>query len=80
MSMVIEVPKWVPQNPIDTSVLLSCGTAQSDQSAIVDGKRTPWARPTIKRRANIKLKCVLDIKYIDVKASVAIELVQSEPA
>lgn len=79
-SIVNDVPSCVPQKPIDKSVLRSCGTAHTDQSAIVAGKRTPCARPTRKRRRKIKIKCVFDIKYINIKARVAIELIVNEPA
>ncbi len=78
--MVNDVPRCVPQNPIDASVLRSCGTAHTDHNAIVAGKSTPCAIPIIQRRINIRMKCVLDIRYIIVKAKVAVELIPRELA
>jgi hypothetical protein len=77
---VKDVPRCVPQNPIDASVLRSCGTAHKDQSATVAGKSTPCARPIITRRINIRINCVFDIIYIIVRAKVADELVPREVA
>lgn len=79
-SIVNDVPSHVPQKPIEFNVLRSCGTAQTDQSATVAGKRTPCARPMIKRRTKINMKWVLDMKYMIVKANVANELVPRELA
>ena len=78
--MVNAVPRCVPQNPIDASVLRSCGTAHTDHNAIVAGNSTPCAIPIIKRRINIKMNCVLDVKYMSVETKVAVELMPREVA